>query len=259
MSSIAQNGDRIACFTSSEIVALAKDGKVKGTWGAAGNTYIEEKKMEMRLGIGLDSEVEARAMTWGNIGEMVVELLLREWYDFTPTESRKHPTVPFWSGARDGLKKGERTIAEVKCPYTRKSLCGLVNPLYDGLEGIDAMNAIRNGYKDKTGFQHAAHKDGDKYYWQIVSNACISDCTHGELIVYMPYESELSALQSAAEKLLTEGKSEYYYIASAKPGELPYIKDGGTYSNINIIRFEIPQSDKDLLTQRVLQAGEYLK
>jgi hypothetical protein len=120
------------------------------------------------------------------------------------------------------------------------------------------MNAIRFGYTDKNGIEQPKHPDGEKYYQQIVSNGCISNCKFGELIVFMPYKSELAAVQSAAETLITQGQTQYYWIASAKPEILPHINDGGYYSHLYIIRFLIPQEDKDRLTELVQKASEYL-
>ncbi len=74
----------------------------------------------------------------------------------------------------------------------------------------------------------------------------------------MPYESEISAVQEAANKLITEGQSQYYWIASAKPEQLPHIKDDGYYSHLYIIRFEIPEEDKKRLEELVIKASEYL-
>ncbi len=74
----------------------------------------------------------------------------------------------------------------------------------------------------------------------------------------MPYESEIPAVQRAAQKLIEVGQSQYYFIASSKPEQLPYLKDGGYYTNLNIIRFPIPLSDKIKLENLVLKASELL-
>jgi hypothetical protein len=280
MSTIVNNEDRWGNFTSSEIIALLSMGTREMTdeekaehkrlnpkstkkniecWpGTAAITYINEKNMERRFGMSLDSDTEARPLAWGNLGEMLVETLLSEYYDFSPNKTMLHPHIPNWAGSRDGISKEQDTVAETKCPYTRKSYAQLVQPLHEGLTGMDAMNAIRFGYTDKNGLAQPKHADGEKYYQQIVSNACISNCKYGELIVFMPYESEIPAVQSAAEKLITEGQSQYYWIASAKPEQLPQIKDNGYYSHLYTIKFEIPLADKILLEETVKRASAYL-
>jgi hypothetical protein len=281
MSSILNNPERWGNFTSSEAVALFSMGtremspgekeehkrlfpksakKNIECWpGPAAVTYINEKNIERRLGMSIDSDVDAKPLSWGKLGEQLVEVLLGDdLYYFSPNDSHLHPTVENWSGSRDAISKDAETVAEVKCPATRKSFVQLVQPLHEGLEGMAAMDAIRFGYKAQNGLDQPKHPDGEKFFWQICSNACISGCKYGELIIFMPYESELPAVQSAAETLITQGESQYYWIASAKPEQLPHIKDGGYYSHLYIIRFEIPEEDKILLTDRIKQASQYL-
>ncbi len=280
MSNITLNTIRIGNFSSSEIIALLSMGSREMTddekaehkrlnpkslkkniecWpGKAALTYILEKNMERRLGISLDNDTEARQLSWGTLLERLVAMMLDEYYDFTPSTTHVHPYIPTWVGSRDGLSKDTETVVDIKCPYTRKSFCGLVQPIYDELEGMDAMNALRNGYTDKNGIAYPPHCDAEKYYTQIVSNACISGSKYGELIVYMPYQSEIKAIQHAAEKAITEGEGQFYFIASSRPDQLPYIKDGGYYSNLNIIRFLIPEEDKILLENTVKKASELL-
>lgn len=258
------NQNRVGNFTSSKIVALLSMGsremtieeleahkkanpksrkKTIESWpGKAALTYIEEKKMERRLGRSLGTEVNARPLSWGSLVENRVFDLLGLEYKLTSKETIVHPDYPFWSGSPDARKKN--TVPDFKCPLTLKSFCQLVDPLYRGLTGIDAMNAIRE-----------EHEEGETYYWQIVSNSCFEGQEYGELIVYMPYLAELLEIKEMADKDQT-GK--YKWISYAEFDELPYLLPGGYYKNLNVIRFEIPKSDKELLTMRVEQAGKLL-
>ncbi len=243
-----QNTHRIGNFTSSEIVALLKEGKVKGTFGAPALTYIEETNMERRLGRSLTDEMSAKPLTWGKLIEMRVFDLLGMEYILSSTETTLHPSINYWAGSKDGLKMDEgRTVIDIKAPITLKSFCQLVQPLYDGLEGMEAMNAVRDN-----------HKDGDKYYWQLVSNSILENTKFAELIVYMPYKSELEDIKLMAGNVPGDKLHQHYWIAMANEGELPFINDGGYYKNVNVIRFEVPQSDKDLLTEKVKLAGKNL-
>lgn len=260
---ILRNGN----FTSSEIVALTSKGsrpmtekeladhkaanpksQKKNTecWpGTAALTYIEETNMERRLGRALCDEVNARPLTWGKLIEARAFDLLGLEYSLVSKETIQHPIIKFWSGSPDGTK--EDTVGDIKCPMTLKSFCQLVDPLYNGLTGMDAMNAIREN-----------HKDGDKYYWQLVSNAILTGSKFAELIVYVPYYSELQEIKVMAQMVDTSELSKHYWIAMASDGELPYLVDGRYYKNLNVIRFAVPQSDKDLLTDYVTRAGEML-
>lgn len=241
--SIIQNSDRVGNFSSSEIFALNTLSRDKQSFGAPALTYVKKKNQERRLGRSIQTESNARPLTWGKVLEARVFDLLGLEYSLLSLETMVHPKYDFWCGSADGKKEDfGRTIMDIKCPITLDSFCDLVDPLYDGLTGIDAMYKVRDN-----------HKDGEKYYWQLVSNSIINDCRYAELIVYMPYESEIVEIKKEVD-----GMPNCYWIAMAGEDELPFIKDGGFYKNLNIIRFEVPQEDKELLTQNVIKAGKML-
>jgi hypothetical protein len=243
-------------FTSSEIVALTKDPTAKAMatgqiFGAAGLTYIEECNMERRLGRCIEDETNARNLSWGKLGERYVsenpELLGLE-YSVNLSDTTRHPEIEYWLGSEDATK--EDTVCDIKCPKTLKSFCQLVDPyvengkvIYEGL----TIEAVR-----------ANHKEGDKYYFQLVSNAIIHDKAFGELIIFCPFKSELQKLRDLAQNWDGADQYKYSWIYNASDEEMPYLIDGGFYKNINVIRFEIPQADKDFLTKRVKEAGKLL-
>lgn len=265
-------------FSSSEIIALLSTGtrdmtddeyamhkldnpksrkKTIECWpGKAAITYINQCNMERRLGRSLENELDAKPCNWGKFLEPLLFSLLDGEYTYNSSDTLTHPELDYWVGTPDGFKITEnKTVVDAKCPFTLESFCKLTGPLYEGYEGMDAMKALINGYTAKNGLFQAAHSDAEKYYWQIVSNACIDDCTHGELIVYCPYESELAVIQAQA---VQSGEPSAYFIANGSKKTLPNIPDEGFYQNINIISFEIPQEDKDLLTETVIKASKYL-
>lgn len=273
------NTPRVGNPTSSEIVAILSMGSREMTeeelaehkrqfpkskkkniesWpGTAALTYIEECNMERRLGRSLTDESNARPLSWGKLLEPHVFDLLDIEYSLTSKDTIVHPDIPYWAGSPDG--NTEDTVVDMKCPITLKSFCQLVHPLYvqelhmteiNGVwvyDGNKAINWVREN-----------HKDGNKYYWQLVSNACILNKKFAELIVYMPYQSELEAIKLLAQNVPGDQLSRYYWISMAGPDDLPYLIEGGYYKNINIIRFEVPEEDKKLLTDRVKQAGAML-
>lgn len=239
---------RLGNFTSSEIVALTKEGKTKGSFGMPALTYIEECNMERRLGRSLTDEVNARALTWGKLLEPRPFDLLGLEYSLNSKETIVHPTIQYWSGSPDGFKYDPgKTVTDIKCPMTLKSFCQLVDPIYAGFTGMDAVNLIRD-----------THKDGEKFYWQLVSNAILTNSKFAELIPYVPYKSELDEIKLMAQNVEPELLSKHYWIAMALEGELPFLVDDGYYKNLNIIRFEVPEEDKELLTNKVIKAGEML-
>jgi hypothetical protein len=286
---VRTNPLRVGNFTSSDIVALTAPGTRKMTdaelaarpksgdgsrktltedpdvIGDAAYTYIDECNHERRLGRSLDKQVNARPLSWGKIAEKKGFEHLDTSYRLVSDATIVHPEFDCWSGTPDVIGTiiivTERIEAEnvyaslvgdIKSPETLKSFITLVTPLYHGLTGIDAMNAIRFGFKDNDGKEHDKHKDGNKFYWQLVSNAILADCEYAELAIYCPYKSELEDIRQmvAAMDDLQEQR-QYYWIYMASDDELPWIPDGGYYKNMNTIRFRVPEEDKKFLTNRV--------
>jgi len=249
MESILNNSIRIGNFTSSEIVALTTKGTKADTLGKPAITYIQKKNMERRHGLPLSSESDARPLTWGKLLEPRCFDLLGIEYKLCSSETIQHPEIYCWAGSPDAIKYGDEgiTVVDIKCPMTRQSFSELVDVTYGGLTGMDLMDHIRNN-----------QKDGEKYYWQLVSNAILTGAKYAELIVYMPHYSELPIIKEMAQNSDDLRQYRYYWISNAEFEDLPHIRDNGYYRNLNIIRFEVPQSDKDFLTECVMKAESYL-
>jgi hypothetical protein len=247
MNNALRNGN----FTSSEIVALMCNDRTGKKPGASYHTYIAECNMERRLGRSLTDESNARALSWGKLLEHRVHALLGTDYSFCSSKTLLHPTISYWAGSPDFQHYFEESIYDAvcdsKCPLTLKSFCQLVQPLYDGHSGAQAMLIVRE-----------THKDGDKFYYQLVSNGIITDVKYGELIVYMPYKSELDDIRQMAMNHDGPDQHRFKWIAYAQDDELPFLPDGGYYKNLNVIRFPIPTADKEALTERVIMAGAEL-
>lgn len=259
MKTINSNLLRVGNFTSSEIVALTTNGKAKGTFGKPFYTYIEECNMERNLGRSLENESNARPLSWGHLIEGRVFELLGTEYQLVSQETIVHPTINFWAGSPDANKFDQgQTVVDIKAPLTLKSFCRLVAPIYDGLSGLEAINAIRNGFIDSHGHPHPEHPDGDKFFWQLTSNAILTGSKYAELKIYVPYRRELEEIRDLAQRDLSGAAGNVYWIANASDYELPWLKEGGYYKNLNTIRWEVSTEDKDFLTQRVLEAGQFL-
>lgn len=231
-------------FTSSEIFRLLKPGRGKQKWSVDVDTYIKECNQERRLGRAIENQVHARPLTWGKCVEKRAFHALGLDYTLCSTTTLQHPTIPWWTGSPDATTK--TVVSDLKCPMTLGSFCDMIDPYYDEKgrlihEGL-TIEAVR-----------ANHKDGDKFFWQIVSNGVLTGKRIGQLIVYVPYEDELESI-----KTLADGNPDYYWIWSADNEDLPYLLKGGHYKNVNIIEFPIMQRDIDLLTSRVLECGEKL-
>lgn len=229
-------------FTSSEIHRLMSNGKAKGTCGAPFYSYIEECNMERRLGRALDNEIDAKAASWGKLVERRAFKMLPIDYTICSDITISHPDIDYWKGTPDVKKI--KTAGDIKCPHTLKSFCQLLDPFKGKDVQFDAMTieAVREN-----------HKDGEKFFWQIISNAILLGADKGELIVYAPYLEELEEIRRMAD-----GNPKLYWLQFGTDEEIPYLIPGGHYKNLNVISFDILQRDKDALTERVLLAGEHL-
>lgn len=235
--------DRNGNFTSSEIFRLMKKGRGKDAWSVDADTYVAECNMERRLGRSVEVVSDARPLTWGKCVEKRAFRALGLDYTFCANVTIQHPDIPFWWGSPDATTRP--AVADLKCPMTLISFCQMIDPYYE--DG----NLIHEGLTIEAVRQN--HKDGDKFFWQIVSNAILTNKKKGQLVVYVPYLEELEEI-----KTLADGIGDYYWIWAADKDKLPYLLNGGHYKNINVIEFDILQRDVDALTERVEECGKLL-
>lgn len=258
-----QQKSRYGRFTSSEIVALTILGDREMTeaekkahkklnpkstkklikdinlFSDAGHTYIQETKWEKLSQLPLESDVDARDLTWGKLAELFVsENVFGTEYESLMDVVFQHPEIEYYAGSPDFLKHSERKIvSELKCPKTRKSYF----IFYDCAD----ITAVRKN-----------HPQGEKFYWQTVSNGILTGCDVGELVFFMPYKSQLEDMRKMARH---SGEDKYNWIARAEnDNSLPYVMDSGYYQNKKAIEFEIPKSDKEFLITRIEAAGKIL-
>lgn len=230
---MVENQNRVVNFTSSQIWKLMTNGKAANTIGAPGRTYIEEKKIEMRMGRSIHIESYSRSMAWGNFLEARVFDLLEFGYELTSDKTDLHPTISGWSGSKDLIVPAKK-IADIKC-YEPKNFAQLTDVIIAG---------------DLEKFKEEFPQE----YWQLVSNAIINQVPVAETITYMPYFSELEILRDMAENYDGEDQWKYRFIAESPSAALAYLPDGGYYKNLNRFEFTVPQADIDALTARVMMA-----
>ena len=251
MESITENINRIGRFTSSEIHNLLSVNVKKDGFGKPALTYINEKAMERRLGRSIDTESNARPLTWGKAVEKYVhEYHLPTSYSYCSSETIAHPEYgDFWAGSPDHIKYDEgTTVVDIKCPITLKSFCTFAD-LWD-----DAHNKNFSPALDLL----QQHPDGEKYYWQLVSNSILLNAKYAELVVFCPYKKELQSIRDFVSKIDGD-QAPYFWIDRSRDSELPWIPGNGYYKNLYVFRFEVPQADKDLLTAKVIAASKLLK
>lgn len=239
--SIILNTNRPGNFSSSNAYKLLSTDRSGKNFGKPALTYIEEKNMERELGISIETEADARPLQWGRLCEEAAFNLIGTNYTLTSDVTLTHPEYDFWVGSKDGHT--EDAVMDLKCPITKKSWFKLVagENIYSMIDGF-----TRNGAP------YSEHSDGEKYYWQLVSNAIISGKKFAELIVFIPYKAELEAIRIEAK---FQGIN---WIAYSTDEEMPFINEGGKFKNITTIRFEVPQKDIDLLTAKMIEASQLL-
>jgi hypothetical protein len=230
-------------FTSSEIFRLMKPGKSKGSFSVDSQTYIDECNRERRLMRSIEVQTDARPLTWGKCVERRAFNVLGLDYTLCSDKTIQHPDIPFWLGSPDATTIP--AVSDLKCPLTLTSFCQMIDPYYEG------KNLIHDGLTIEAVREN--HKDGDKFFWQIVSNGVLTGKKKGQLIVYVPYLDELDEI-----KTIADGNPDYYWIWAAEQEKLPYLIRGGHYKNINVIEFDIMERDVNALTNRVLECGEQL-
>ena len=227
---VRSNINRIGNITSSNCWKLfATTAKVK--------TYLTELRYERQLGRSLSTDVEARPLSWGKLCEGIAFNLIGTEYTLNSQETICHPEIIGWTGTPDGQKKD--CVHDIKCPYTLKSFCELVEIIEIGNPDL-------------------LKKEKPEYYWQLISNSILLNTTHAELIVYCPYFEDLGVIKHAAQNVHPDSLYKYYWLGSANDEELPYILKDGHYKDINKFMFEVPESDKLSLTEAVKTALEKL-
>lgn len=254
-------------MTPKELEAWKKDNpKSKATKmrvdspGAPFHSYVEDCRIERFFLDEIDSTADVFSFAWGKLCELIVHEKLPRDYSFQSDVTIPHSEIDGWVGTPDGFKDiyvwkdfdgvqvGIKavTVTDIKCPSSKRGFYNLIRDLYtfdgftvtkkENVNGDEIIQLIRN-----------RSKEGEKYYWQLVSNACIVDAEYAELIVYMPYYEDLDVIQAYNTEL-----DEPFYIVNRKlNSELPYIMKETGIDDLNIIRFKVPQEDKDFLTGRV--------
>jgi hypothetical protein len=228
--SITLNTQRVGNFTSSQIYRLM------GTPSVA-KTYIAKKNLERQMGRSLETDSYSKDMAWGTFLEQRVLNLLGLEYQLSSSETDVHPLIKYWSGSKDLIVEGVK-ISEIKC-YQPENFGKYTSALL-----TKDLEFIKSEFP--------------KEYWQLVSNATINKVPNAEAITYMPYESELAEIAEMASNYDGVDQWKYRFIAESDKSSLAYLPDGGFFKNLNLFEFEVPQSDKDLLTEKVIEAWKKL-
>lgn len=228
---------RIGNFTSSQIHRLCKSLK-NGNPTASFYSYCEEVMVERQIKRSSKTNIKTRPMKWGKLMEVVLFNILGLEYTMEHINTKVHPEYSFWSGTPDLIAPNVKT-GEIKC--------------FEPLHFVKLSNALLSKNTE------VIKENEPEAYWQAVSNSLICGFDRTEIIAYMPYFSELELIIDKIESsdFLTDNNlddKDYYFISRDEIDTLPYLPDDSPYSNINSFEFEIPESDKWFLIERVKMA-----
>ena len=218
--------------------------KEKGNWtlnntGKAFETYVREKKWELKLGRSINVESNARATSWGTLVEEQAFENLSLKYSLDSKKRFYHPDFEnYWSGAPDLL--ADDVVGDIKCPFSLTGFADLVE-----ITDVDDPEYFKQVKPD--------------YYWQLVSNSILCDKPIALFVVYVPYKSELDRTRDLAQDTISIEPNKVAFINWASDSELPHIPDESQIKNINMMQFEVPEDDKQILKQRVQKAIKLLK
>jgi hypothetical protein len=229
--------------------------------GATTLSYIKEKVREEKLMRSLESESHARSLTWGKVMERYVfeRKLDMNYRDGNQQGRVEHQTIARWNGIPDALRAtiDNNIVGDIKCPWSLTAYCDTVEAIKAGLDVYKVDKADN--------------------YWQLVSNACLLeskldiDFNQGESIIYVPYVSELPDIRDwISQDFVPEAEGltpflcEWIYnqivgfLTDGQEPSFPYLMDASEYTNLTSWTFDIPQTDKELLTSRVEMAVKEL-
>lgn len=223
---------RFGNFSSSSIWKLTTSDKSGNDFGKPALTYIQEKIYEKELERSLESEINSKYLNWGNLCEKVAFDNLALEYKLISKERYAHKSIENWNGMPDNLRaeNSDLIVGDIKCPFTLKRF-------------IEQIKSHEKGI---------FKSEFPEYYWQLVSNAILTDATKIESIVFVPYESQLSDIR------LLDELSEKPFLRYYENSELPYLKDNGKFKNINSFVYDLDMNDVDFLTERVIKANKLI-
>tara|TARA_R110000803_G_scaffold37296_9_gene80341 strand:+ start:163 stop:888 length:726 start_codon:yes stop_codon:yes gene_type:complete len=235
------NNERTGTFSSSSISKLMSNGRGAGSIGKPFTTYVEEKSFEKKLGRELQKEESAKPLRWGHLAEWFAFQNLGIYYKLTSKARINHLSIDNWSGVPDCLTSD--SVVDIKSCWTLKAFCQMEQSFK---EGLDAFKKLK-----------------PEYYWQLVSNGILSGKDKAELILYIPFKSELEAIKDFIGTPeffdLDLKEKDYYFINFSEDEELPFLNEGGHYNNITKFSFDIPEEDKKALIERVKLANVELQ
>lgn len=227
---------RVANFSSSQMYRLMSEGRAKDSIGKPFFTYVDEVKMEERLGRALQKESGGRPTSYGTFMEWYLfqyrggDDFLK--YTYQPDLRYTHEELSRWTGCPD--MKTKDTVNDIKCPYSIKEYANKADILISG-----DLDKLKHEYPEN--------------YWQLGSNSILTGLPNTELTIFCPYESEWKNIREAMAAY-TGDQNKIAWMNWADISELPYLIEGNYYEDKYSMSWEFPENDKQALYDRVKYA-----
>lgn len=218
-------------FSSSEIWKLCTTDRSGKGFGKPALTYIEEKRYERKLGRPIKNYSHSTETAWGTMLEEFAFNHMDLDYNLVSSDRITHPEIECWNGVPD--VKSLDLVGDIKCCFTLLSFCQMCE--------IDTVEKFKD--------------EKPEYYWQLVSNAILTDRKKAGLFLFVPYQDELEEVRRIASM---QDDLPVGWLVNAPDNRMPYLIRGGNYTNLHEFIFEIPESDKEFLTNRVIEAQKLL-
>jgi hypothetical protein len=237
---------RAGQFTSSSVYKLMGNAKKPGELSSPAVQYINEKTRERKLCRQLSQEKSFRASAWGTmLQHRVLNVMIGLEYSPCSNTRKNHELYP-WSGSADFTTV--ETAGDVKC--------------------LELDNFTKTHDAATAGWE-TLKEECDDIAWQLVSNSILYGKSQIELVLYVPYQDELSIIRDEKEwdkvlsgntELLDSNEFKWWlnYIQNAKDEELPYLLKEGEYPNLSKFIFDVTESDVTNLTNKIILATEKL-
>lgn len=241
---------RLEKFTSSEVYNLMSEGKGSQV-GKPFYTYIRNKLFEHQAGRELTNSSNAKPTAWGTYMEKYV---FENYLKYSKMDLESKNVIPylgeieelhdFYCGTPDLI--GANSVGDIKCPFTLVSFLIAFNC-------VDILELIK------------VHPDGEKFYWQLISNAILTGKDNCTLTFWVPrgyrieeYGEEESEILRIHDQIKNCGDPTMQWGLWADTEELPYLLNKET-AQIKTFEFEATKTEKQRLLDRLVLATKELK
>jgi hypothetical protein len=228
---------RAGAFTSSEIYKLVARHKKTGEYLVSRDSYINKVFMELQYNCPMSSYGDSRPTIWGK--------LLEKWYMAqielgtpTPTDTLTHPECPLWKGTPDMIYKQEKMVGDLKCPSDLERFA----IAYECKGDIDKLRAT--------------YKEGEKYYWQLMSNAVLTGSDKCKLVFYVPSEADIEEPKTGIRAYSDDGEGKHHWVLFSNYYELPHVPKESSLPNQVVIEWQVDKIERQQLINDVLSAAD---